>query len=473
MEQAKKDLNEAIKDCDRDEIDSLIQDNRISIWTYHLYDAFQSGGFELCKFMMKYVSDYRVPRCQNELAVKLMNKDDYSILDEAIKLKLAKLTDHLFNVASGCDFNLLKHLLEFVKPCLGNHHRFSKDGMRKMCQCAWVTADSFTYAAKKGKDDVMLYLKEIGTPMDFSTIFAVIANDDLKMFKLMEEHFPDRVKNSYCSRYHWYGTYPSTFDCYKYFHSLGHMPTYDVYQYAVKYEPDNQKLLNWLKDIKCPGTFDVTDIPENFEYRIKYDLNPRDFPWLLKCLKDDEMKIDHETFTSFSHLAIVDILSEFVMYEPLWESECAINLFNFIGDTEPNSHTLGKVDESISKLSLERSMIMIDGLHLNYHAFASLYLNLDSEGYDLSDEEAKKIMTIIEEMKKSVKWNYVFLSDLNNWAYSEGSFYPGEMITKIDELWKKYENVIPELKDRTKWDELCENEPWKDDIREFIGDLLF
>ncbi len=485
MEQAKKALNKAIKECDRNEINSLIQDHRISIWTCHLYDAFQRGGFELCKFMMKYVSVHRVSRCQNELAGKFMDKDDYSILDKAIELNLATLSDHLFNVASGRDLNLLKHLLGFVKPCLKDSHRFSDDGMRKLCRCTWVTAESFTYAAKKEKDDVMLYLKEIGAPMDFSTIFAVIAKDNLSMFKLMEEHFSDRVKFNYYSRYRWICNIPPTFDCFKYFHSLGHMPTYDVYQSAVDKELDNHELFDWLKDIKCPGTFDVTDIPKDFEYRIKYNLNPTDFPWLLKCLKDNEMKNNHEVVPTFfpgNHLSIIDILPEFVMYEPLWESECAINLFNFIGDIDSNN-IVRVVFDSISKLSFERSMMMIRELHLNDHAFASLYLSLDFDKYDfpaehyiLPDEEhvrIKKTMAIVKKMEKNVKWNYAFLSELNDWAYREGSFYPGDMICKIDELWKKYKDVIPELEDRTKWDFLCENEPWKDGIREFIGDLLF
>nr|QBK93178.1 MAG: hypothetical protein LCPAC403_03120 [Pithovirus LCPAC403] len=477
MSQPKEDLNEAIKVCDRGRIEELIQAHHITIWTSHIYSALNSGGYDFAKFMMKYVSVHHKPECKNKLAIKLLDKDDYSPLEEAIEHGLATLSTFLFDVVAGRDLDLLKHFLGLVKPCTEFGHKLSKDKMRKLCRCAWVSAEAASYAAKNGRKDILLYLKEIGSPMDFRTIFAVIVKDNLAMFKLMQEHFPDYVKFDYMARYRWNSVYPSTFRCFKYFYASGEGPTYAVYDSAINYEPNNHELHDWLKEIKCPGTFEVYEVPKDFENRIKYHLNPGDFPWLLKLLKDVEMpevKIDNGILATSllgNSLSIIDILPEFVMYEPLWESGCYTKLFNFIGLTVPNSRTIGVIFDVILKLPLDRCNTMINELHLNNHAFASLYLRV------VDEDDYQELGAIIKEMRKKVNWKYVFLNDLNNWAKCEGSFYAYEMINEVDRLWEKYENVIPEFEDesnKAKWKDICDEEdPWKDDIREFLYDIIF
>ena len=102
--------------------------------------------------------------------------------------------------------------------------------------------------------------------------------------------------------------------------------------------------------------------------------------------------------------------------------------------------------------------------------FANLYLRL-------ADEQDQKINAITKEIRKRVNWKYVFLCDFNGWSENERYFSADEMMSKIDRLWKKYEDAIPEFTDESnkdKWREICdEKEPQKDDIREFLHDLIF
>nr|QBK93586.1 MAG: hypothetical protein LCPAC404_02900 [Pithovirus LCPAC404] len=478
MDQAKEALNQAIKECNKEKIEKLVCEHRIGIWSLHIRTALNSGGFDFATFVMNFVPEYRRDNCKNDLAIILLNS---SMLEKAIESNLAKVSTALVDTAAEENLDLLKRLLKLTTPCIENTHKLDEGGMRKLCECVWVSSEAIKNAAKSGKKDILLHLKEIGAPIDFGAIFAVIAKDNLAMFKLMEKHFPHRVKFDYLARYRWKSTFPSTFECFKYFHASGHMPTYSVYQSAMKCEPNNHKLLDWLKDVECPGTFEVHDIPKDFEYRIEYNLNPGDFPWLIKLFQSDdipEAKIDNGILmTSLlgNSLAIIDILPDLISYEPLWKSGCAVKLFNFIGATEPNRATIEVIIEALSELSLDRCRVMIHELHLNDHAFASLYLRIIDEDEDDKQAYFVKIKTIVKEMREKVHWGYAFLRDLNRWIESEGSYCVGEIIDEVNSLWKKYEDVIPELakeSNKVKWKEIYdEREPWKDDVHEFLYDL--
>jgi len=474
MDQAKEALNQAIKECDKNKVGKLISTHRISIWSSHVYDALKSGGFDFAVFMMNHVSDYRRDDCQVKLAFRLLNKEDFSTFEKALEYNLAEVSTDLIDAAAGENQDLLKRLLKLTTPCIEDTHKINQNGMIKLCGCVWVSSEAIKNAAKNGKKDILLYLKEIGAPIDFGAIFAVISKDNLDVFKLMEKHFPHRVKFDYLSRYCWNSTFPSTFECFKYFHASGHMPTYAVYQSAMKCEPNNHKLLDWLKEVRCPGTFEVYEVPKDFEDRIKYDLNPGDFPWLIKLFQSDdkipEMKIDDGIFATSplgNSLAIIDILPDFVLHELLWKSGCAVKLFNFIGKTKPNYLTLTVIVEALSNLSLDRCYVMIHEFCLNNHTFARLYLRIVNEDED-------HFVKIKEEMKEKVHWGYIFLCDLNDWVECEGSFDKDEIMREVDRLWKKYEDIIPALEDeanKVKWNKFCKDEPWKDDIRKFLYDL--
>ncbi len=478
MDQAKEALNQAIRECDKDKIEELICEHRISIWALHIRNALRSGGYDFAAFVMNYVPEYRRDDCKNDLAIILLNT---SMLEKALECNLAKVSTDLLDTAAEENLDLLKHLLKLTTPCIENTHKLNENGMRKLCECVWVSSEAVKNAAKNGKKDILLHLKEIGAPIDFGAIFAVIAKDNLEMFKLMLLHFPHRIKFDYLARYRWNSTIPATFECFKYFHASGEEPTYAVYQYAMKCESNNHKLLDWLKEVKCQGTFEVYEIPKDFEYHIKNDLNPGDFPWLIKLFQNNdvsEMKIDDGIFATSplgNSLAIIDILPDFVMHEPLWESGCAVKLFDFIGKTNPNYLTLTVIVEALSKLSLDRCRVMIHKLHLNNHAFARLYLRIVDEDED-NNRQAYfvKIRAIVREMKEKVCWGYIFLCDLNDWAECEGFFDINDMMSEVDRLWKKYEDVIPALADeanKAKWNKFCKDEPCKDDTREFLYDL--
>ncbi len=458
-------MNKAITECDKDKVKKLIEKGHILIFSFHILRALNDENEKFAIFLMDNVSKCRRDICQKELTAKLLEKGYYKILERCFENGLGKISTHLIDVAAGKNLNIFESFLRLTTPCSKNEsgHKIDKSGERKICQCVWVSSYAFTNAAKNGRKDVLLKLKEIGAPIDSDTIFIIIGKDNLKMFKVMQEYFPDRVKFSYQARWRYLNV--STFECFKYFHSLGHMPTYDIYENVMKKEPYNQILLTWLKKIRCPGTFKVYEIPEDFKDRVEDNLNPGDLPWVLKLLKTKELSAKYSA-----------------------------KLFNYINVTKSVSSTIEMVITSLVKSPLNECCIMIDELNLDNYGFSRLYLRLIDEKHI---EKAKKIEGKIDwksvflfDLDNFVSYQHafpdlvtneisqktVFRHDLNNWVTSDPSFHVRRMICEADYLWEKYKNFISELRDkfiRAEWKKICKGKPSKDDILDFFQNQIF
>jgi uncharacterized protein YeeX (DUF496 family) len=116
--------------------------------------------------------------------------------------------------------------------------------------------------------------------------------------------------------------------------------------------------------------------------------------------------------------------------------------------------------------------------YLNKDIISFMYRYIEDEDAisEYLDEEVdqKEFQEFRKYVLDNIRWGLVFLSDLNNWIECEGSYQAIEFVNIIEELWEKYEDRIPELRDpknKEIWKELVEREAWKDEMHEFLYDL--
>ena len=279
--------------------------------------------------------------------------------------------------------------------------------------------------------------------------------------------------------YHSYGfrTKCPTFEVPKYLYSKGHQPTYDDYLKAVSSE--DVEYVDWLKKIRCHGTYENTIMPpaDQIEHILLYSVTPSDFSWLLRVIIDHHLP-DMELET---HHNLIRFLPELIQYVNTHDPNQLDYLFEYLG--HHSKDILENIFKTLTDSGLSDS-IMIKYLTLTQPDeldLAYIYLYVLTNGDEDEDEadtdhpDGSSESILLNYLTNNIKWNYVFLAEINQWIMQEGSYQPSEFMTLINDLWDQYEDKIDVLKDQVnkdKWNHLVENDAWKCEMHEFLGDLL-
>ncbi len=462
-------MKQAIHDEDKNKINKMYKRGQ-KIYVGYILIPIKNKSWDFATFLKSLINFYN-----GEKVAEYLMKNNTEIMRLAVIKKFAQLTNSVLDMAAGVSLEMLKICLAFTGKCSdmsskSGKHPISPRRMKRNCHCLWITSKAVSNAADKGSIEILEYLKDIGAPFNMGPSIKALENDNLVVFKWLEINYPNNVYYKYGFR-NKYGIIVKTFDCLKYIYSKGYIPSYDVYKDAI--ERGEDEFIQWLIDIKCPGTFEVHELPDDYEERLKYDLHPGDFPWLIKHL--DKFKIIvNKSKDSFD--GVIDVLDLLVLYEPFWDdSNTPKCLFSTIGNIDINWRIISKISSilRIESLKFDQTLLILESLELDEHSYASLYNSLISY---LEEEENKNTLKLTGIMKENISWPHMFLIDLNNWAANEGWFEATEFATEIETLWEKYESKIKVLQDeknKKKWQTLVGDYQslWKDDMREFLAEL--
>ena len=73
------------------------------------------------------------------------------------------------------------------------------------------------------------------------------------------------------------------------------------------------KYVEWLRGIKCVGSYEVTDPPssEKLVEVLKYELNPGDFPWSVDLINQRRLPEDHPKIDQLIHFLPKLVVSKY------------------------------------------------------------------------------------------------------------------------------------------------------------------
>jgi hypothetical protein len=396
---------------------------------------------------------------------RLFDYGDPLLLQIAIENGIGKIDQHYLFEAAGTSLSMLKKCFE-LNPMLMDKKYFDPR-----------LADK---AANAGLVDVLEYLKDIGSEFNWGPSMTALENDNLVIFKWLELNFPDKVYYAYG-----YRSNCKTYDCFRYLYSKGYMPGYQNYKIAL--QTDDTEYAEWLISIKCPGTYDILEIPTNYHHKFEYGLDAGDLPWILSLAKTRQFPSINKVYWTPPLLIILEELLESPLF--INDHDVLNYVFEYIGAENYiiehfNAMTMYELFGKIK--SAERTIELIDKMKLDRYTLAQLYdvyeyeadsdsIESEMEPIDDNDSETNlKNIKIRDYLIDKVDWGTMFLVDLNAWINREGSYQPSEFIRKIEELWEKYEDKIPQLKNiinKNEWAKLVESDPWKQDMHDFIYSL--
>ena len=437
-----------------------------------IFNAIVLRDFDQAKVMRQTLIE-RGKRIYDEYVAQLVIATNNTELVRLANIaRVIKITSSLCDYAASISLEMLKTCLSFGSKCVHDQTK-----MYNPCgKCVWVSPDAAKHAMTH--IDILDYLVEIDAPFNWGLCMRALDDDYLIAFQWLEKNRPTYM-------YWQYRRIPGhTFECHRYIHSKGHMPTARVYENALKackgktdMNSNNMLYVKWLQEIKCPGSFVVEDIPDQFEDKFKYDeIHEGDFVWLLKLGKEKRFP---EYIASTSEHPLVRIFDKLIVYDPFWEDrDITQYIFDYVGQIGFRAYQCFKI-LCIMYNKYQRCDRMIQLVrYLNKDIISFMYRYIEDEDAisEYLDEEVdqKEFQEFRKYVLDNIRWGLVFLSDLNNWIECEGSYQAIEFVNIIEELWEKYEDRIPELRDpknKEIWKELVEREAWKDEMHEFLYDL--
>lgn len=322
-------------------------------------------------------------------------------------------------------------------------------------------------AAGAGLIDVLEHLKEFGTqPFYLHASIAAIENDQLAALQWLEKNLPKTVSYGYRR-----GA-AQTFECLRYIHSRGHMPCYDDYKNAVL-AGDNE-YAEWLRGIKCPGTFEITEVPEDVEDRFRYGpLDPGDIPWVLKLASARKLPEPEKMgWTPAIFRIFGDLLKRAA------DQQTREYLFRYAGDKSFERYL--DMEDMTEWLVAHPQEIPanVAALKLAPHKLAELFLHVDDAADDTDDNpdyEDRGKSYLRHHLESLVDWTEVFTAELINRCEWEGRSTNKRYVEIIDGLWDKYEDKLPHLqsvKNKQAWIDLASREDLEDLDAIEIDDLV-
>jgi hypothetical protein len=403
--------------------------------------------YQKCKFKKRITEN--LIACGKPEAVKFAVINGYCIVEK-----------NYIETACGVSLEMLKTSVELYNI---NHIHQKFDFTNN-------TEDLANNAALSDLIDVIEYLREQGAQFNHGMVMNALRNDNLKLFKWLEINFPDKIYYLYKFR-----TPGMTYECFKYLYEKGHMPCYKDYSSAI--ESGDFEYSKWLKSIKCPGTFLVYDIPDDYVDKFNHNLNPGDIPWMLKLISNGKGFPDLDEI--YWNPPLLNILEDIINYENISNDELNY-FFEYIGKQGNILKYLDlyNIREYLEHFPYQRTIELIEKMKLNDYKIAELYNIYSNYDYDDQIIDGNVVNKIIEYLETKIHWGTLFLAELNDWIAREGSYQASEFTVIVEELWEKYEDKIPELVDpinKEKLNELINSDSLflKSDMRDFLYELNF
>lgn len=375
----------------------------------------------------------------------VIREGNHILLNSMAKSGIVDITrDHLLT-AARTSLDILKVVLKHYKYSINSDY------------------DMACSAAASGNISILDFLR-INFPDTFNwgPSMEALNNDNLEVFIWLETYYPNNVYYSFS----FIDPSNKSINCAKYLYQKGHIP--DPYFYDKAIKANNRVLIEWLREIKCPGTFDVEDTLDDYIRRIQFGLiHKTDLPWIRKLVsarKLPDLKIENMN----SSIALIGLFSKILQFD---KDDREYTLRYLVKHDLFKYKSAEEIYLKLSKLNLEQRLEIIDIIYTNKYDVARLYKYVEVFADDedrVGCEDAK----VISHIYPRIDWGVSFLIDIEEWLeFSYGSLGFADL---VNTLWSEYEDKVPELQDlhnKEKWQELINTNPSYYVICDFINSL--